>query len=155
MYRTVFAGFIVSVLLLSGRTLLAQGGLPPGDYKQTCREMRSNGSRLDARCQKRDGGWRDSSIDYRSCRGPIINDDGRLRCGAGGGGYGYSQGRGWQGGLPPGDYTRTCRDTRVNGDRLDASCQKRDGGWRNTTLKNFNNCSSGIVNDDGRLTCQR
>jgi hypothetical protein len=155
MRTMVFAAF--TMLFLSGQALLAQGGLPPGDYKETCRDMRANGDRLEARCQKKDGAWHDTSIDYRDCRGPIINDDGNLRCGVGGREYGYSGGdsRRGEGGLPPGDYKRTCQDMRVNGDRLEARCQKRDGGWRNTSLKRLDDCRSGIVNDDGRLTCQR
>jgi hypothetical protein len=149
---------------------LAQGG-PYGSYQQTCRDIRTNGDRVFANCQRADGGWNDTSLDYRNCRGELINDNGNLRCGGGGDnrdydhrgydnrryqdnrGYGYG-GRG-EGGLPPGDFKRTCRDMSVNGDRLNATCEKVDGGWKNTSLKHFDRCQSMIVNDNGNLRCQR
>lgn len=129
-----------------------EGGIPRGDYQLTCRDITSNGYTVQARCQKRNGDWRSTSLDYRNCRSQIINDDGHLRCTSGGGGY---PGGGWQGGLPRGDYQLTCRDSRVNGYQLNATCQKRDGSWRNTSLNNFNQCRSKIVNDDGHLKCER
>jgi hypothetical protein len=131
-----------------------QGSVPRGDYQQTCRDITTNGSTIQARCQKRDGDWRTTSLNYRDCHGGIINDDGHLRCGSGYQGGGY-HGGGWQGGLPRGDYQLTCRDARVNGNQLNATCQKRDGSWRNTSLNNYNQCRSKIVNDDGHLQCQR
>ncbi len=133
------------------------GGVPPGDYQQTCRDVRTNGNLLQARCQKRDGGWRTSSLDTRTCRSRIINDDGYLRCTQGGGGYGRPTygGGGWGGGIPPGDYRQTCNNIRVSGQRLDASCQKADGSWRNTSLDNFQRCGNLISNVDGHLRCGR
>src|SRR5260370_23363893 len=56
------------------------GGLPPGAYQQTCRDIRSNNYRLDASCQRNDGSWTNTWLDYRSCGGSIVNDDGNLRC---------------------------------------------------------------------------
>jgi CVNH domain len=137
-----------------------QGGIPRGDYQLTCRDIRSNGYVVRARCEKRNGGWRNTSLDYRDCRGGLINDDGNLRCGSGYGGGrhegGWQGGGGWQGrGIPPGDYKLTCRNIRANGNRLDASCEKRNGNWRNTTLDNYDRCRSMIVNDDGHLRCGR
>jgi hypothetical protein len=145
------------MLIAHGTTCLAQGGLPYGTYRQTCQNINVNGNTLSAHCQKVDGGWRNSSIDYRSCRGnEIINDNGYLRCGGGGNGYGYHGGQGgWQGGLPPGDYKRTCQNMRVSGNKLYASCQKVDGGWNDTSLNNFNLCQRPIVNDNGNLRCPK
>jgi hypothetical protein len=122
-------------------------GLPYGDYQQTCRNIRNDGHRLDATCQKRDGSWRNTSLNYRYCQGSIVNDDGRLRC-SGGGGYGDR----WRGGVPPGTYQQTCRNIRIDGNRLTATCQKRNGEWRDTSLKNFSYCR--IENDNGHLRCQ-
>jgi CVNH domain len=154
-----------------------QGGIPRGDYQLTCRDIRSDGYVVRARCEKRNGGWRNTSLDYRDCRGGLINDDGNLRCGApergdrheegwhdGGDHHGEGwhdggdhHGEGWHGdrGIPPGDYKRTCRNIRADGNRLDASCEKRNGSWRNTTLNNYHECRSMIVNDDGHLRCGR
>lgn len=152
----------------------SQGG--PGTYQDTCTDTHWEGSVLYARCQKQDGGWRNSSIDSRNCGGQILNLNGRLACGEATNGYqqgpygqaapppydnrGYGYDRGpvaqgnWQGGLPPGDYQLTCQNMRVDGDHLSATCEKRNGGWRDTTL-DFDRCSSPIVNDNGNLRCQR
>jgi hypothetical protein len=124
-------------------------GLPYGDYQQTCRNIRNNGYRLDATCQKRNGDWRSTSLDYRHCQSSIVNDNGHLRCSSNGG-YGDR----WHGGVPPGSYQQTCRNVRVDGNWLNATCQKRNGGWRDTSLKNFNYCRGRIENDDGHLRCQ-
>jgi len=133
-----------------------QGGLPPGDYVQTCRNIRNYGDRLEAECQKRNGGWRRTSLNLDQCSGGIVNNDGHLTCG--GGGYGYNNGGyygGYQNGLPQGDYVQTCRNIRTDGYRLDAECQKRDGGWRGTSLNNVDQCRSPIANDNGHLVCGR
>ncbi len=132
-----------------------QGGLPAGSYQQTCRDIRSSDSTLYARCRRVDGGWNNTSLNYRGCRGEIINDDGNLRCPEGGyGAPGAGYGR-WEGGLPPGDYKRTCRNMRMDGNRLSANCQRMDGSWNNTSLKNVDRCQSPIYNQNGNLRCQR
>ncbi len=152
--RNVTLSSLAAVLLagILGTTSSAQtSGLPPGSYQQTCRNARTNGSQLIASCQKKDGHWRDTSIDTSSCSGGIVNDDGQLRCASGG-----SYGGGWQGptqALPPGDYQKSCQNIHINGDELVASCQKRDGSWRDTTLKHVNECGGQIVNIDGNLHC--
>jgi hypothetical protein len=129
-----------------------QNGLPSGDYVQTCRNIRTSGNRLEAECQKRNGDWRWTSLDrIDQCSSPIANDDGNLVCNRGD--YGYNPG--WQGGVPAGTYTQTCRNVRVYGNRLEAECQKRDGGWRRTALDNFDQCRSAPANDDGNLVCGR
>ncbi len=154
----VFAGSAFLLVLLGrGTTCLAQGELPYGTYRQTCRNISYNGTRLSAKCQKVDGGWRNTSLDYRNCQGgQVINENGNLRCG-GEGGYAGGYGRpgyagGWQGGLPPGDYKRTCQNMRVEGDRLYANCQRTNGSWNDTSL-NVNQCGGPIVNDNGNLRC--
>jgi hypothetical protein len=123
-------------------------GLPYGSYQQTCRNIRNNGYRLDATCQKRNGDWRSTSLDYRYCRGAIVNDNGHLRCSNSG-----DNGDRWRGRVPPGSYQQTCQNIRVDGNRLTASCQKRNGGWHDSSLRNFNYCR-GIENDNGHLRCQ-
>ena len=58
-----------------------------------------------------------------------------------------------QNGLPSGGYAQTCQDIRINGNTLEARCQTRDGNWNQTSLQNFNQCTSQIENDNGRLVC--
>jgi hypothetical protein len=145
---TITLGFVL------GPVSLAQG-LPYGTYRQTCRDIRINGYALSARCQRVDGDWNNTSINYQNCRGQIINDNGNLRCPESGNappGPGYGN---WQGSLPPGDYGQTCQNMRMDGNRLVATCQRVDGSWNNTSLKNVDRCQSPIVNDNGNLRCQR
>lgn len=55
---------------------------------------------------------------------------------------------------PEGSYRETCENVNVSGDRLNAKCKKRNGGWRNTSLNHFDRCRGEIVNDNGRLECR-
>jgi|SRR5215813_7043354 len=123
--------------------------LPYGDYQETCRNIRNNGHRLDATCQKSNGDWRNTSLNYRYCRGAIVNDNGHLRCSDN---DGYSDR--WRGRVPSGSYQQTCQNIRVDGNRLNATCQKLNGGWHNTSLKDFNYCRGRIENDNGHLRCR-
>lgn len=127
---------------------------PPGDYVQTCQDIHVGGDDLHARCQTRAGEWHDTKLDdYNKCRGNIVNDDGKLRCVAGGynpAGYGPS------GSTTAGNsYLQSCKDIRSHGDDLDAKCQTRSGDWRKTSLDDYKKCKSDIINDDGRLRCQK
>jgi hypothetical protein len=158
-----FLGLAVFALVAYAMPCAAQN-IPPGSYQQTCRNIQVRGDHLNAECQTRDGSWRGTSLnDIDRCSGEIANDDGNLVCGQNGNGYGYDNGQrhrdydndrrdGWQGGYPPGDYVQTCRNIRMNGDHMDAQCQKKNGGWRNTSLDNVSQCG-GIVNNNGRLQC--
>jgi len=58
-----------------------QGNAPAGSYTQTCRNIRTDGNRLEAECQTRDGDWRRTSLnDIDRCTSAIANDDGHLVC---------------------------------------------------------------------------
>jgi hypothetical protein len=54
--------------------------LPGGTYRDSCRDFAVDGRRLEARCRRRNGDWRDTEIDFSRCKSPIRNDDGRLTC---------------------------------------------------------------------------
>ncbi len=56
---------------------------------------------------------------------------------------------------PGGSYEATCRHVDFDGDMLTASCQRRDGSWRNTWLDDADDCDGRIVNDNGQLVCGR
>lgn len=136
----------LAVVLVAGVGHAQTGGLPPGDYQQTCRDIRSNGNRIDASCQRSDGSWANTWIDTSSCGGgSIVNDNGSLRC---------ASGSTAQGGVPSGTYQQSCRDIRGDGNTLSASCQKKDGSWNNTSLSHYNDCRGQIENDDGNLRCR-
>lgn len=153
-----------------------QGYYGNGTYQDSCQNIHWDGSMLYAECQRADGGWRRTSIDSRNCRGQILNLDGRLACGEAGYQQGpyerpYDRDRGyynqgpynggpvyqgnWEGGLPPGDYQLTCQNMHMEGDRLEARCEKRNGGWRRTSLDDVQRCTNAIVNDNGHLFCEK
>lgn len=60
-----------------------------------------------------------------------------------------------QGGIPPGSYQDTCKDQRLNGDTLNATCQSEAGHWHVTALHQFARCVGDISNVDGNLRCQK
>lgn len=147
-------------------------GAPSGGYSQTCQEIRTNGTTLEARCQTRDGNWNQTSLQsFNQCTGGIENDNGRLVCNKGnnnGQDYRYGNqpgdrhdnGQGYrhddqQNGAPYGGYTQTCQDIRTSGTTLQANCQKKNGKWKQSSLRNFNRCSSQIENNNGKLVCSR
>jgi hypothetical protein len=132
------------------------GGYPGAvgaSYTQTCKDIKSHGDDLEARCQTRNGDWQKTSLDdYKKCGGQIINDDGNLKCVAGayGGPGGYSPVNG-----PNGSYVQSCKEIHASGDDLHARCQTTDGGWHNTKLDDYNKCHGDIINDNGDLRCSK
>src|SRR2546423_1836879 len=120
---------------------VAQGNAPQGSYLQSCQNIRTHGDRLSARCKTKDGNWRDTSMDdYRRCTTDIGNDDGNLRCSTGGRQYnGY--------GRPQGSYLQSCQDIRTHGHRLTARCPAKDGSWRDTSMDDYDRCTTDIGND--------
>ncbi|HZD94674.1 MAG TPA: CVNH domain-containing protein, partial [Candidatus Sulfotelmatobacter sp.] len=131
-----------------------RGAYPPAaavgtSYTQSCKDIKSHGDHLQARCKTVNGDWQNTSLDdYRKCHGQIINDNGNLRCVAGTAG-------GYLGGAPSGSYTQTCQEVHVNGDDLEARCSTTSGDWRNAKLDDFGRCRGDIINDDGHLRCSK
>src|SRR5579864_1315100 len=108
-----------------------RNGVPSGGYAQTCQQIRTNGSTLEAQCQARDGDWKGTSLqNFNQCVGEIENDNGRLVCDKGNNsGQGYRQGdqqgdrhdngQGYrhddqQNGAPYGGYSQTCQNIRTS-----------------------------------------
>ena len=56
---------------------------------------------------------------------------------------------------PGGDYQRSCRDVRINGGQMTASCNDRAGRPRQTTIPLLPCAGYPIGNDDGVLVCGR
>jgi hypothetical protein len=131
---------------------------PGGAYRETCRDVGVRGSTLFATCRDTNNQWHETRLDnYDRCHGEIRNLNGRLSCAEQGGGYGYGHGQGhgheYNGPSAPRDtYRQSCHDIHTDGNTLKAVCQKVDGSWRDTSLKNFNRCVR-IVNEDGHLRC--
>lgn len=127
-------------------------GAPIGTpYTQTCKDIRSQGDKLEARCKNANGKWENASLDdYRKCHGQIMNQDGALRCVAAPVGV-----PGVATNAPGGTYTASCANVLVKGDDLEADCQTRGGDSRHAKLDNFQQCRSEIINDDGHLRCEK
>jgi CVNH domain-containing protein len=126
-------------------------------YTQTCKDIKSHGDHLEARCKAINGDWRNTSLsDYRKCHGQIINDDGNLRCVAAASTvYPGTGPAGYAAGVPAGSYVQTCQEVRVSGDDLQARCQTANGDMRDSKLDDFQKCRGDIVNDDGHLRCSK
>lgn len=154
-------------LSLGGAAMTCQAQVPGGSYQQTCRDIGARGSTLYATCKDEGGNWRNTQLsDYQRCSGEIQNLNGNLSC-TGGTGYGRggifggrrdrdrdrngNYGNAYNG--PQGSYVQTCTNIRVSGNKLEASCQKRNGQMKNSSLKNFQQCRD-IENDNGKLRCR-
>jgi hypothetical protein len=132
------------------------GGPAAASYTQTCKDIKSHGDHLEARCKTVNGDWRNTSLDdYRKCHGQIINDNGNLRCVAANTGYVGGRPGIYGAGAPSGSYMQTCQEARVNGDDLEARCQTANGDWRGAKLDDFQKCRGDIINDDGHLRCAK
>ena len=158
---------LITMAFWNPGTPLSAKGLPSGSYQQTCRNIGVSGSRLHATCQDGNGNWQTTELsDYQRCSSEIVNTNGTLQCNtaAGYNNGGYRQGgrdrddddrgRGnGQNGGPGGSYVQTCRDIHTRGNTLEADCQTGNGQWNRTSLRNYNRCNGGIVNDTGTLRC--
>lgn len=113
---------------------------PNGSYKNSCKNIRVDGKKLKAKCEKRNGNWNSTSINYKQCKGDISNNNGELSCNGGG-----SK-------IPRGSYRDSCKNSYVEGNRLYSNCKKKNGSWNKSSI-NYKNCNKDIKNDNGRLTC--
>jgi hypothetical protein len=56
--------------------------------------------------------------------------------------------------FPPGSYQRTCRDMRMDGSMLYATCRTISGEWTQTSI-DTSSCLSQITNQNGILSCMQ
>jgi len=160
----------VAILALVFGTATPAFAQPGGSYQQTCRKIGVRESTLYAECQNTGGGWQSTQLrDYNRCRGEIQNINGSLQCTGdnrrGPGDYDHDRDRDHDhdgdrdhdrdryNGAPRGSYYQTCQNVQVNGNTLTASCQKKNGKLRNTSLHNYRQCRD-IENDNGKLRCR-
>lgn len=122
----------------------ASGALPPGPWRQSCRDGQVRGDVLYAVCRQDHGDWKRAKVYLPECVGrPISNDNGRLVC----------QLRA-EGNLPAGSWRQSCRDGYLRGRVLYAVCRQRDGDWKNASL-DMRSCRLwAAVNANGRLLCE-
>ena len=114
---------------------------PLGPYTQSCREIKMKGSTLHAICKSLDGHEMPVSLkDASRCVQGVANVNGILRCQA-------------SDVLPPGSYIATCKDVRLQGAALLASCKDAKDRWHKAELLDANKCAGDIANQNGTLRC--
>ncbi|HXC54666.1 MAG TPA: CVNH domain-containing protein [Rhizomicrobium sp.] len=125
---------------------------PSGSYADSCRHIDFDGDVLTATCRMRDGSWRNTYLTGADdCEGRIVNNNGQLECGY----TGWRDHDRYNDGGPSGSYERSCANIRMDGYTLRATCQRRDGSWRWTSLDDAYDCDGHIGNDNGNLVCGR
>jgi hypothetical protein len=114
---------------------------PSGSYTETCKNIRMKGTTLHAVCRSIDGREMPTSLkDADRCSQGVANINGILNCAV-------------SDVLPPGSYMATCKDIRLQGTTLLASCNNGRDRWLPAGLREANKCSGDIANQEGRLRC--
>ncbi len=134
---------VLALTALSGVFAAAQSKIPEGSYKKTCKDLHVAGDFLIANCENEKGQWTSTKINIEFCEGDIRNENGALKC------------KQKPAPKPPaGSYKNSCRDIKVQGKKLKASCENRNGKWKQTSI-NYKNCNRDIWNDNGELSCSK
>src|SRR5262249_10169752 len=119
----------------------AAPSLPPGSYTESCKDIRMKGTSLHAVCRSVDGSERPASLkDANRCSQGVANLNGVLTCVV-------------NDVIPPGSYMATCKDIRLQGTSLYASCNDGKDRWTNTQLRDAQKCAGDISNYHGSLRC--
>jgi hypothetical protein len=130
----------------NGSLICAQGeggapSLPRGSYTDSCRNIQMKGSTLHAICKSADGHEAPASLrDANRCAQGVVNINGILNCEV-------------SDVLPPGSYLATCKDVRLKGTTLVASCNNGKDRWLPTELRDAHKCVGDISNQNGTLRC--
>lgn len=164
MFRIAAALALAAAALMPQAAAATGDALPRGSYLESCRELYVDGDTLYGECRDKRGRWKKTWISgYAYCGGDIFNNNGVLDC------------RGdrlpppapppppatppadaapdAEGALPPGPWTKTCRDAVVDGSVLRATCKDTRNVWRPTWI-DLATCRQGeIANQDGLLVC--
>ncbi|HZI55739.1 MAG TPA: CVNH domain-containing protein [Verrucomicrobiae bacterium] len=114
---------------------------PPGSYMESCRDIQMKGSTLHAICRSFDGREAPTSLhDANRCAQGVVNMNGILNCEV-------------SDVLPPGSYISSCKDVRLQGTTLVASCNNGKDRWVPAELREAHKCSGDITNHEGKLQC--
>ena len=125
----------------SGGTKAAPPSQPAGSYTESCRNIQMKGSSLHAICRSLDGRELPTTLkDASRCAEGVANINGILNCEV-------------SGVLPPGSYIATCRDVRLQGTTLYATCDDGKDHWLSASLRNVEKCNGDIANHNGVLRC--
>ena len=114
---------------------------PAGSYTDSCKNIQMKGTTLHAVCKSLDGREMPTTLkDANRCAEGVANINGILNCEV-------------SGVLPPGSYIATCKDVRLQGNSLSASCNDGKDHWRSTSMRDANKCNGDIANQNGTLRC--
>jgi len=125
----------------AGEEKAAAPSQPGGSYTDSCRNIQMKGTTLHAVCKSLDGRELPTSLKYANrCAEGVANINGILNCES-------------SGVLPPGSYISTCKDVKLQGSTLSATCNDGKDRWRDTFLRDANKCNGDIANQNGTLRC--
>src|SRR5580765_5089700 len=114
---------------------------PPGSYTESCKNIQMKGSTLHAVCKSLDGRESPTALrDANRCSQGVVNVNGILNCAV-------------SDVLPPGSYISTCKDVRLHGTTLVASCNNGKDRWITAELRDAHKCSGDIANQNGARRC--
>jgi len=125
----------------TGGSEAAAPSQPRGSYTDSCKNIQMKGTTLRAVCKSLDGREMPTSLkDANRCSEGVANINGILNCEV-------------SGVLPPGSYIATCKDVRLQGTTLTASCNDGKDHWLDASLRAANKCNGDIANQNGALRC--
>jgi hypothetical protein len=115
-------------------------GAPAGSYTQSCKDIQMKGNTLRAVCKDHTGKDTPTVLrDVNRCAQGVVNLDGFLNCETDV--------------LPPGSYMSNCKDPRIVGGTLYASCDNGKDKSLPAKLNNADLCTGDIENHEGNLRC--
>ena len=125
----------------AGEAKAAPPSQPAGSYTESCKNIQMKGTTLHAVCKSLDGRALPTTLkDANRCAEGVANINGILNCAV-------------SGVLPPGSYIATCRDVRLQGTTLYATCNDGKDHWLSASLRDVEKCNGDIANHNGALRC--
>jgi CVNH domain-containing protein len=125
----------------AGGAKAAAPSQPAGSYTDSCKNIQMKGTTLHAICKSLDGRELPTTLkDANRCAEGVANINGILNCES-------------SGVLPPGSYIATCKDVKLQGSMLSATCNDGKDHWRSTSMRDANKCNGDIANQNGTLRC--
>jgi rSAM-associated Gly-rich repeat protein len=127
------------------RSTIALNSCRGGDIANSNGQLVCNGGNGNGR-------WRNRHRDNGYGNGGYNNGNGYGNNGYNNGnGYGYGNGNGY---APGGSYQQSCRNIRMSGGTLTASCPTGNGNWVTTSINPRSCRGADIANRNGQLVCQ-
>src|SRR5262245_11527413 len=116
MTRVLTLAALAAALFVAAPSAEARQSLPEGSYLDTCRNLYIEGDTLYGECQDNRGKWKKTWISgYQYCDGDIVNNNGVLDCRGGRRPDEAEPAAPAEGGLPAGNWAKTCRDAVMDG----------------------------------------